>query len=46
MAIPYFQIACDKVQLLRVWRQNHILYHILNIAWTGIFQYIHSEGIL
>ena len=25
---------------------NHILYHILNIALTDTFQYIHSEGIL
>ena len=25
-------LACDKVRLIQVWRQNHILYHILNIA--------------
>ena len=39
-------LACDKGRLIRVWRQNHILYHILNIARTDIFQYIHFEGIL
>ena len=33
-------LACDKVRL-----QNYILYNILNIARTGTFQYIHSEGI-
>ena len=39
-------LACDKVRLIQVWRQNHILCHILNIARTGTFQYIHFEGIL
>ena len=39
-------LACDKVQLIQVWRQNHILYHILNITRTGNFQCIQSEGIL
>ena len=39
-------LACNKVQLIQVWRQNHILYHILNIDQTGTFQYNHSEGIL
>ena len=24
--------TCDKVRLIQVWRQNHVLYHILNIA--------------
>ena len=33
----------DKTSI-QVWRQTHILYHILNIARTGTFQYIHSEG--
>ena len=33
------------LRLIRVRRQNHALYHILNIAQTGTFQYIHSEGI-
>ena len=39
-------LACDKVRLMQVRRQNHILCHILNIARTGTFQYIHSEGII
>ena len=39
-------LAWDKVRLIQVWRQNHILYHILNIARIGTFEYIHSEGIL
>ena len=38
--------ACDKGRLIQVWRQNHILYRTLNIARTGTFRYIHSEGIL
>ena len=38
--------ACDKVRLIQVGRQNHILYHILNIARHDTFKYIHSEGIL
>ena len=38
--------ASDKVRLVRVWHQNHILFYILNIAQTNTFQYIHSEGIL
>ena len=40
------KLACDKVRLILVWRQNQILFHILNIARTGTFQYIHSAGIL
>ena len=32
--------ACDKVQLIHVCRQNHALYHILNIAQPYTFQYI------
>ena len=24
--------ACDKVRLIQIWRQNHVLHHILNIA--------------
>ena len=39
-------LSRDKVQFVRVWRQNHDLYHILNIAKTGIIQYIQSGGIL
>ena len=39
-------LAGDKVRLIQVWRQNHILYHILDIDRTGTFQYIHSEGVL
>ena len=40
-------LAFDKVRLIQVWRQNHILYHVLNIARTGgAFQYIRSEGML
>ena len=38
--------ACDKVRLVRVWRQNHILCHVLNKARTGIFRYVYSQGIL
>ena len=39
-------LARDKVQFVWIWRQNHDLYHILNIAKTGIIQYIQSGGIL
>ena len=39
-------LACGNVRLIQVWRQNHILHHILNIAQTGAFQYIQFEGIL
>ena len=28
---------------IQIWRQNHVLYHILNIARLDTFQYIHSE---
>ena len=35
--------ACDKVRLIRLRHQNHVLYHNLSIAGTGTFQYIHSE---
>ena len=38
-------LVCDKVRLIQVWRQSHVLFHILNIAGTGTFQYIHFEGI-
>ena len=30
--------------LIRVWRQNHVFYHILNIVRPGTFQYINLEG--
>ena len=35
---------CAKVRLVWVWRQSHILYHILNIAQFDTCQYIHSDG--
>ena len=38
--------TCAKVRLVWVWRQNDILYHILNIARFDTCQYIHSDGIL
>ena len=38
--------ACDTVRVVGVWHQNNVLYHILNIARTDTFQYIHSQGML
>ena len=37
--------VCEKVRLVPVCRQNHALYHILNIDKTGTFLYIQSEGL-
>ena len=39
-------LACDKIQLIQVRRQNHVLHNILNIARTDTLQYIYFEGIL
>ena len=38
---PQLETRCDLFEYLH---QNHVLYHILNIARTRTFQYIHSDG--
>ena len=42
-ACDNFMSSCDKVRIIKAWRQNDVLYHILNTDWPDTFPFIHSS---